>query len=132
MTGSSAAAAGNIRYESKDRAYPASAHVAFALLAAAAFGLYWATSFHLEAAQRTTHFAADTWFYAELAKGEILGRIADNYYLDRVFRFHPTTVLLAAGWMKITAPLAPWIAPEHLLKALFAAVGAVGAWAAAW
>jgi hypothetical protein len=109
-----------------------SAHVPFALMGLAAFGLYWASSFHLAAAHRTTHFAADTWFYAELAKGDVLGRVSDSYFLDRIFRFHPTTVIMAAGWMEIVRPLAAWIAPEHLLKALFALVGAVGVWAAAW
>jgi len=111
---------------------PASLHVHFALIALAAFGLYWLSSFLIEAAHRTTHFAADTWFYTELAKGNILGRIADNYHLDRIFRFHPTTVIMAAGWMQIVEPLTPWVSPEHLLKALFALVGAVGVWAAMW
>jgi hypothetical protein len=101
-------------------------------MALAAFGLYWASSFHLDAAHRTTHFAADTWFYSELAKGDVLGRIAGSYFLDRIFRFHSTTVLLAAAWMEIVHPLSAWIAPEHLLKALFALVGAAGVWAAAW
>jgi hypothetical protein len=102
----------------------------FALIAVASFGVYWASSLHLEATHRTTHFAADSWFYAELGKGNVLARIADSYHLDRLLRFHPTTVLLAAGWMEIFSPLARWIAPEQLLKALFAAVGAVGACAA--
>jgi len=109
-----------------------SLHVSFALLAIAAFGLYWLSSFLLEAADRTSHFGADTWFYTELAKGNVFGRIADNYHLDRIFRFHPTTVVLAAGWMQIVNPLTAWIAPEHLLKALFAVVGAVGVWASLW
>jgi hypothetical protein len=113
-------------------AWMTSQHVQFALLALAAFGIYWASSFHLESAHRTTHFAADTWFYAELAKGDVLGRIAGDYHLDRIFRFHPTTVLIAAAWMEVVHPLAQWVAPEHLLKALFAVVGAVGVWAALW
>jgi hypothetical protein len=132
MTGSSAASAGEAGYRTGGRADPASLQIGLLVMAVAAFGVYWATSFHLEAANRTTHFAADTWFYSELAKGDVIGRIADTYMLDRIFRFHPATVLLAAGWMKVVAPLAPWIAPEHLLKALFAAVGAVGACAATW
>ena len=102
------------------------------LIAVAAFSLYWFSSFLLEARGGTTHFAADTWFYTELAKGSIFERLADNYYLDRVFRFHPTTVLLAAGWMKLTEPLTAFISPLHLLKAMFALVGAVGVWAALW
>jgi hypothetical protein len=111
-------------------AWLASRHLQLALVALAAFGVYWASSFHLEAAHRTTHFAADTWFYAELAKGDVLGRLTSDYHLDRIVRFHPTTVLLAAAWMEIVHPLAQWIEPRHLLKALFAAVGAAGVWAA--
>jgi hypothetical protein len=101
-----------------------------ALLALAAFGLYWLSSFVLEARNGTTHFGADTWFYTELARGSVFDRIADNYHLDRIFRFHPTTVVMAAGWMSIVDPLTAWIAPRHLLKAMFAAVGAAGVWAA--
>jgi len=113
-------------------ARPASQHIYFPLIALAAFGLYWSSSLLLEARNGTTHFGADTWFYGELAKGNVFDRIADNYYLDRIFRFHPTTVVMAAGWMKIVAPLTPWIAPQYLFKAMFAAVGAVGVWAAMW
>ncbi|MBO0763478.1 MAG: hypothetical protein J2P50_02640 [Hyphomicrobiaceae bacterium] len=129
MTGSSIAAAHGARGA---YASAGSAHVPFALMALAAFALYWASSFHLDATHRTTHFAADTWFYAELAKGDVLGRISGSYFLDRIFRFHPTTVLMAAAWMEIVRPLSVWIAPEHLLKALFALVGAAGVWAGAW
>lgn len=110
----------------------ASRHVHFALLAIAVFGIYWCSSFVIEAAHRTTHFAADTWFYTELAKGNVFGRLADNYHLDRIFRFHPATVVLAVGWMQLAEPLTPWITPIHQLKALFALVGAVGVWAAMW
>jgi hypothetical protein len=136
MTGSPIAVAQDTPASSESRrgaqSWRRSASVQFALMAAAAFGLYWATSFHLEATHRTTHFAADTWFYAELAKGDVLARISGSYFLDRIFRFHPTTVLMAAAWMEIVHPLSAWIAPEHLLKALFALVGAAGVWAAAW
>jgi hypothetical protein len=104
----------------------------FVLLALAAFGLYWLSSFLLEARGGTTHFAADTWFYTELAKGSIFERLAENYHLDRIFRFHPTTVILAAGWMKLVEPLTSLISPLHLLKALFALVGAAGVWGALW
>jgi hypothetical protein len=113
-------------------AWVASRYVPLALLGVAAFVLYAVSSLHLETTHRTTHFAADTWFYAELANGGVLGRIADNYYLDRIFRFHPTTVLLAAGWMKVLSPLTAWIAPLHLLKGLFSAIGAIGVCAAMW
>src|SRR5262245_59020536 len=109
---------------------PARHPVHCALVAGAAFSLYWLSSFVLEARNTTTHFGADTWFYTELAKGNVIDRIAGNYHLDRIFRFHPTTVVMAVGWMKIVHLLTPWVAPPHLLKAMFAAVGAVGVWAA--
>jgi hypothetical protein len=111
-------------------AQPISDAVLFILLAGAAFGLYWASSFLLEARNATTHFGADTWYFAELAQGNVFSRIASNYFLDRVARFHPTTVVMAAAWMQILSPLTQWIAPLSLLKAMFAAVGAAGVWAA--
>jgi hypothetical protein len=111
-------------------ARPTNRLVYFSLVAGAAFCLYWLSSFILEARNATTHFGADTWYYAELAKADVLDRIAGNYYLDRIARFHPTTVALAAAWMKILNPLTLWIAPHHLLTAMFAVVGAVGVWAA--
>ena len=102
----------------------------FALMAGAAFGLYWLSSLILQARDATTHFGADTWYYAELRQGDVFRRIATNYYLDRITRFHPTTIAMAASWMKLFEPLTPWIAPINVLKAMFAAVGAVGVWAA--
>lgn len=111
-------------------AKPASNAIYFAVAACAAFALYWASSFGLEARKATTHFGADTWYYAELAKGKVIASTADSYYLDRVARFHPTTVIMAAAWMQILSPLTQWIAPLSLLKAMFAAVGAAGVWAA--
>ena len=113
-----------------NRAQPVSNAVLFALVAGAAFGLYWASSFVLEARNATTHFGADTWYFAELAQGNVFSRIPGNYFLDRVARFHPTTVVMAAAWMQILNPLTQWVAPLSLLKAMFAAVGAVGVWAA--
>jgi len=95
-----------------------------------AFALYWSSSFVLQARNATTHFGADSWYFAELAGGDVISRIAGNYYLDRIARFHPTTVAMAAAWMKIVNPLTGWISPLHLLKAMFAAVGAFGVWAA--
>ena len=100
------------------------------MVPAVAFGLYWLSSFLLEARNGTLHFHADTWLYAELGKEEVFGRIAPDTQLARIFRFHPLTVVMAAGWMKLFHFLTPWIAPSHLLKAMFAAVGAVGVWAA--
>jgi hypothetical protein len=106
----------------------------FVLIALAAFGLYWLSSFLLVARGGTTHFGADTWFYTELAKGQIFEQLADDKYhlLDRIFRFHPTTVILAAGWMTVVEPLTALISPMHLLRAMFALVGAIGVWGALW
>ena len=102
----------------------------FALFAMLAFALYWLSAFALEARDGTMHFHADTWLYSELAEDNLFDRIVPDSQLARVFRFHPTTVVLAAGWMKIVKPLSTWIMPLHLLKGLFAAVGALGVWAA--
>lgn len=102
----------------------------FALVAGAAFVLYWASSFVLETRNATTHFGADSWYFAELAQGNVFARVSSNYFLDRVMRFHPTTVVMAAAWMQVLNPLTQWVTPLHLLKAMFAAVGAVGVWAA--
>jgi hypothetical protein len=120
--------------ESRIGAPAAGRQLLFVLVAAAAFGLYWLSSFLLVAREGTTHFGADTWFYAELAKGDIFAQLADDKYsqLDRIFRFHPVTVVLAAGWMTIVEPLTALISPLHLLRAMFALVGAVGVWAAQW
>ena len=100
------------------------------LIPTAAFGLYWISSFLLEARNGTLHFHADTWLYSELAKEDLFSRIAPDTQLARIFRFHPVTVVMAAAWMKILNPLTVWITPLHLLKGMFAAVGAVGVWAA--
>jgi hypothetical protein len=102
----------------------------FAGISLAAFALYWYSSFLLEERQGTTHFYADTWFYTELAKGDIFGRMNEESELSRIFRFHATTVFMAAGWMKLLSPLTAWIEPVYVLKAMFAAVGAAGVWAA--
>src|SRR5262245_42370931 len=83
--------------------------------------MYWLSSFLLEASNATVHFGSDSPLYAWLAQG---------HEVDRIARFHPVTVVMELGWMKIVSPLAPWIAPKILLKAMFAAVGAAGVWAA--
>lgn len=116
--------------QNSESALPASHVVCLALVVGAAFVLYWGSSFILDARKATTHFGADSWYYAELAGGDIIRRVASNYYLDRVARFHPTTVFMAAAWMQVFSPLTQWIAPLYLLKAMFAATGAVGVWAA--
>ena len=111
----------------------ASQHIYRVLVALVAFGLYWFSSFALEARHGTMHFfGGDSFYYMQLAQGNVFGRLADEELIDRIFRFHPTTVVMAAGWMKLVEPLTPWIAPRHLLRALFAAVGAIGVWAAMW
>lgn len=75
-------------------ARPASRSIYIALVAGAAFGLYWLSSFVLQGRSATTNFGADTWFYAVLAEGNVIDRIAGNYHLDRIARFHPTTVAM--------------------------------------
>lgn len=101
-----------------------------AVVACAAFGLYWFSSFMLESHGATMHFGADTSGYTEFAHGGVFARMADTYDLDRIMRFHLTTATIAAGWMAVLRPLTQWIAPLYLLKALFALVAAVGVWAA--
>ncbi len=106
--------------------------VAPVLVAVAAFGLYWLSSLVLEARNATLAFGADTWVYAELANGKVLERIGSDYLHDRIIRFHPLTVAMAAAWMEVLAPVASWIEAQSLLKAMFAAAGALGVWAAMW
>src|SRR5438046_3156550 len=90
----------------------------FVLAASSAFGLYWLSSLVLQARNATTHFGADAHVYALLAQG-----VAE----DGLTRFHPVTIVLGLAWMKLTNQLTLWM-PAHVLKALFAAVGAVGLW----
>jgi hypothetical protein len=91
------------------------------LVAGAAFLLYAVSSFIVQGRNATAHFGADAHLYALLAKGQIH---------DRVARFHPVTVALAVTWMSLLKPLVPWVGAAALLKAMFAAVGAVGVRAA--
>jgi hypothetical protein len=136
MTGisSGTAVAGQGHSESRvgTPSFAASQQIYLVLIALVAFSLYWLSSFALEARDGITHFGSDTFFYAELAKGHVFERLAAVYEIDRIFRFHPTTVVMAAGWMKLVEPLTPWITPLHLLRAMSAVVGAVGVWAAMW
>jgi hypothetical protein len=104
----------------------------FVLVALAAFAVYWLSSFALVARGGTQHFHVDAWLYAELAEPNLFDRILPDTQLARIFRFHPVTVVLAAGWMRIVSPLTAWFTPAQLLKALFAAVGALGVWASLW
>jgi hypothetical protein len=88
---------------------------------AIAFGVYWLTAVMLASRYAAGHFGADANFYAVLADLGIHHRAA---------RFHPVTTTLGYAWMKLFLPLAPWLAPATILKAFFAAVGALGVWAA--
>lgn len=97
--------------------------IAGALVTGFAFGLYWHSSTVLQAGSGTMHFGADSHLYSLLAQGKAV---------DRVVRFHPVTVALALAWMTVCKPLAAWIAPQVLLKAMFAAIGAAGVGAAVW
>ena len=99
---------------------PTCRRVWFALIAVAAFALYWSSSFTLYARGAVTHFGTDAHLYELLAKGIIN---------DRTARFHPVTVGMSLVWMKALDPLTAWIAPHYLLKAMFAAIGAAGVWA---
>ena len=100
-----------------------SRHARFVLIALAAFALYWVSALVLQERAGTTHFGADAHLYSRLVDGSVD---------DRITRFHPLTTALAAVWMKVLGPLSPWIAPQTLLKAMFAAAGALGVWAALW
>jgi hypothetical protein len=87
-----------------------------------AFGVYWLTAVVLASRHAAAHFGADTSFYAVLA---------DMAVHHRAARFHPVTTTLGLAWMKAFSPLlTPWLAPAAILKAMFAAVGALGVWAA--
>jgi hypothetical protein len=92
------------------------------LVPLAAFALYWGSSLLLEAAQATIHFGSDAPMYAWFVRGEHWG--------DRLTRFHPATIVMELGWAWLTSPLAAFIDAPYLLKAMFAAVGAAGVWAA--
>jgi hypothetical protein len=94
-----------------------------ALVALAAFGLYWFSAVMLEARDATSIFGADTHLYIMLGEGTPI---------DRVTRFHPVTTALIVAWMKASSPLTLWLSPQMLYKALFAGVGAAGVWAAMW
>ena len=117
VTGSHARPASQIGAPVRSTSRP----VSFPLVAGAAFALYFISALVLQARNGTTYFGADTGLYAVLASGDVI---------DRVARFHPTTIAMASVWMKIFNPLTLWVAPALLLKAMFAAIGAVGVWAA--
>src|SRR5215470_5493464 len=105
-------------------------HVSSALMAVAAFGPYWISALVLAGRNQASLFGADTVLYMELAEGDVVERIGSNCAVDRITRFHPLSTAMAVAWMKVLSPLTLWITPQQLLKAMFAAVGAVGVWAA--
>jgi hypothetical protein len=111
---------------------PAVRHVQFATIALVAFGLYWLSSTVIAARDAAFLFHADTVMYRLLADANVVDRLGADPWLDRITRFHPVTTGLAVVWMKMLGPLSPWIAPHLLLRAMFAAVGALGVWAALW
>lgn len=90
------------------------------LLATAAFAAYWLSAMVLAGRGGTILFGADSYHYAYLQYEAVNHRAA---------RFHPATIVLGLGWMKLLAPLKAWMAPAVLLKGMFAAVGAIGVWA---
>jgi hypothetical protein len=127
-----AAAAGGI-WRGSVVGTPARSRASYAslfLLPAAAFGVYWLSALALAARDETFLFGADTILYMELANGRVVERLGGFYAFDRITRFHPLTTALAVAWMNALGWLTPWLTPQQLLKAMFAAVGAVGAGAA--
>ncbi len=104
--------------------------VSVALIALAAIVLYTLSSLMIVANDRQYLFGADSILYVELATEDAAAKIGSHFYLDRITRFHPTTTVAALVWMKLHSPLAAWVSPDQLLRAMFAFVGAAGVWAA--
>ena len=86
-----------------------------------AFSLYWLSSVVLQSYSACCYFGADANLYGILAEGRVE---------DRLARFHPVTILMALTWIDAFRGFTPWIAPFHLLLAMFAGVGTAGVWAA--
>ncbi len=91
------------------------------LVVGAAFAVYLLTALYLDSRDGNAHFGADPDYYEVLAQ---------HIYDNTAARFHPSTVILGLGWMKLFAPIEGWIAPHVILKFMFAAVGALGVLAA--
>jgi hypothetical protein len=106
---------------SRATAGPVSALAQRAALAAGAFGLYWLSAIVLQQRGATLIFGNDAHLYSMLLNGTPV---------DRVTRFHPLTTALIEVWVTLVAPLTAWLAPQVVYKALFAAIGAAGVWAA--
>jgi hypothetical protein len=90
------------------------------LLALAAFAVYWRSAVILDGRSTTAMFGADSPHYEYLRQSMVN---------DRAARFHPLTIVLGLGWMKLLAPLTVWMTPAVLLNGMFAAIGAIGVWA---
>jgi hypothetical protein len=95
--------------------------VAMLVVAVVAFGVYWLTAVLLDVRRAAGHFGADVNHYYVLA---------DLLIHHRAARFHPLTTTLGLAWMKVFSLLTPWLSGPTLLKAMFAAVGALGVWGA--
>jgi hypothetical protein len=102
----------------------------FVLIPSAAFTLYSFSALIIIAVDRQHLFGSDAVLYVSMSDAHTFDRIGSFYNIDRVTRFHPTTTVMAWVWMNVFTPLAVWMSPEQLLRTMFAAVGAVGVWAA--
>jgi hypothetical protein len=102
----------------------------FVLIPSVAFALYWFSALIIVAMNRQHLFGSDAVLYVWLADPQTFERIGSFYNIDRITRFHPTTTAMAWVWMKVFSPLVSWMSPQQLLRTMFAAVGAVGVWAA--
>jgi hypothetical protein len=87
------------------------------LVVGVTFAAYLLSALYLGSRGGISYFGADPEFY------QVLERHLQH---DTATRFHPATVVLGLGWMKLFSPIEIWVAPHILLKAMFAAVGAVG------
>ena len=102
----------------------------FVLIPSVAFALYWFSALIIVATDRQHLFGSDAVLYVWLSDAQTFERIGSFYNIDRITRFHPTTTAMAWVWMKVFSPLISWMSPQQLLRTMFAAVGAVGVWAA--
>lgn len=91
------------------------------LVVGVAFAVYLISALYLGGRGGISYFGADPEYYVVMDR---------HVHHHRATRFHPTTVALGLGWMTLFSPLETWVAPHILLKAMFAAVGAVGVFGA--
>jgi hypothetical protein len=104
--------------------------VVVSLVLLSIFLLYWVSAIALETRKALPYFGSDPWYYVRLAQPNVIERTPGDYFLDRIARFHPTTVALAVVWMKMVSPLFAWFDPAQLLRVMSAAIGVLGVWAA--